>query len=147
MAPSSSMRSTPRLLHRVGQEQAVGGVQGATLGAQVLGSLAGLCRCAITVRPEEGLGQRLHDHDERASLSDAATSEPHGAAVVGRRGHWQQDGGLVRPRVEALLHGENQEGHGVDLLLGACGVGGHFSATAAGPCVAKGKGAHSGSAG
>ena len=80
-------------------------------------------RCTITVLSEEGLGQKLHDHAERAGLADAATSEPDGAVVVGWRGHWQEDGGFVKPRVEALLHGEGQESHGVDLLLGACGVG------------------------
>ena len=114
----------------------------------MLGGLAGVCRCTITVRPEEGLGQRLHDHVERVGLSGAATSEPHCAVVVAWRGHWQQDGGLVGPRCEALLHGEGQESHGVEICssVHVASVS-SFSATAAGPCIAKGKGTHSGSAG
>ena len=112
----------PRSLQGVGHKQPAGGVQGATLGAQVLGGLVGLCRCTITVPSEEGLGQRLHDHVERAGLSDAATSEPDGAVVVVDRGHRQTVGALVTPCLEPLLHGKGQESHSVNLLLCTAGL-------------------------
>ena len=117
------VQAQPRRLQGVAHEQTVGRVESATLGAQVLGRLVGLCCRTVTVPSKESLGQTPHDQAERAGLADAATSEPDRAVVVGWRSHWQHGGGLFLPRLEALLHGECQESHGVDLLLGAAGIG------------------------
>ena len=61
--------------------------------------------------------------DEREGLPDAATSEPDGAVIVGWRGDWQQHRVLVGSRVKALLQSEREESHGIDLFLGAFGLG------------------------
>ena len=62
------VQALPPRLQGVGPEQAVGGMQGATLGAQVLGGVVGFCRCTITVVSKEGLGQWLHDCMPRSGL-------------------------------------------------------------------------------
>ena len=109
--------------------------------------MIGLRRRGLAVWAKEGLRERLHDLGQGVSLPDTAAAKPHSSVVVGRCGHGEKKRGLARPGIETALQGQSQQGRYVYLLLRAVGVKEQLLATAAGPCMANGRGAGFASAG
>ena len=86
--------------------------------------MVGLRSRCVAQLSKVGGSKGLHYFGQCVSFANAPAAQPNSSVVVSDRSHWEEVRACVWPGIETLLQAECHQCYGVDLLLGALGIGG-----------------------